>query len=153
MPKKRQYHGKSGTRTYYSWHAMLQRATDPKSKDYHRYGAVGIGLDEAWWVEFSEFLKDMGEAPEGLTLDRIDNTKGYSATNCRWATPSQQQDNRSNSRKVEYQGREQTLREWFTELNLDPPLFKRVWARVYNQGMSLEKAITPGKMKTGTKPK
>lgn len=88
--------GQKGTATYRSWLAMRMRCNrvdrDPEAK----YAGRGIGYDPRWDI-FEEFLKDMGERPEGMTLDRVDNNVGYSVTNCRWATPVQQARNRRNA--------------------------------------------------------
>ena len=86
-------HGFKYTGTYSSWCAAKDRATNPNSKDFHRYGAAGIGM-AVRWLRFENFLADMGERPKGTTLDRIDGTKGYEPGNCRWATPLEQARNK-----------------------------------------------------------
>lgn len=85
-----EYHGGSKTKTYKSWMKMLERCYDPSSVSYDEYGERGILVCEEWKNSYKNFLKDMGERPEGCTLDRIDNTKGYFKENCRWATHQQQ---------------------------------------------------------------
>jgi hypothetical protein len=82
------------TGAYSSWICMKQRCYDPNSKNYKYYGARGITVCFEWVDSFENFLRDMGERPKGLTLDKIDNNKGYSKENCRWATRQQQTDNR-----------------------------------------------------------
>jgi hypothetical protein len=67
---------------------------------------------------FSQFLKDMGEAPEGLSLDRKDNDLGYSKDNCRWADPVTQSNNISTNHLVSYKGRTQTISLWARELGV-----------------------------------
>lgn len=85
---------RQGTKTYYIWAAMIQRTTNPKNVDYQKYyGARGITVCDRW-RDFSCFLEDMGEKPDGLTLDRIDNDGNYEPSNCRWATPLAQSKNK-----------------------------------------------------------
>lgn len=79
--------------TYVSWHAMIGRCCSPTHKDYPRYGGAGIDVCDEW-QDFEKFLAEMGERPEGTTLGRKDNKKGYFKDNCSWQTPSQQSLNR-----------------------------------------------------------
>jgi len=79
--------------TYITWKSMLQRCNDPNATGYERYGGRGIKVCARWLV-FESFLSDMGERPEGRSLDRRDNEKGYEKSNCRWATRLEQRHNR-----------------------------------------------------------
>lgn len=88
--------GRKATPTYYVWAAMIQRCTNPKNRDWASYGGRGITVDTRW-RDFKEFLADMGEKPDGLTLDRIDNNGDYGPSNCRWTTTKIQANNKRNS--------------------------------------------------------
>lgn len=81
-------------RTYRSWQNMMCRCTNPKATRYQQHGAKGITVCDRWRL-YDLFLNDLGERPEGTTLDRIDNDRGYNPDNCRWSTYSEQCHNRS----------------------------------------------------------
>ena len=83
----------SKTPTYISWDCMKQRCLNPKNISYKNYGGRGIMICERWMV-FENFLADMGERPEGMTLDRIDNDGHYEPSNCKWSTWNDQASNR-----------------------------------------------------------
>ena len=85
-------HGCSGTSEYGSWEAMIQRCRNPNDKRYKDYGGRGISIC-ARWLDFRNFLADMGKRPKGLTLERINNDGNYTPKNCTWATLKEQQHN------------------------------------------------------------
>jgi len=89
-------HRKKASRTYRAWVGMWTRTTNPKCKSAKYYFERGILIEESRWQDFAEFLKEKGECPPGKSLDRINNNRGYSPQNCRWATPLEQ--NRNTSR-------------------------------------------------------
>lgn len=91
-------HGMARTPTYKTWISMRSRCTNESDVNYSQYGGRGISVCDEWLSEFTVFLADMGEQPEGLSLDRIDNDKGYSKENCRWATAKEQHRNKRNSK-------------------------------------------------------
>lgn len=103
-------HGMEGTPTYRSWKAMKERCLKHSHKSYHSYKDKEICIQ--WINSFESFLSDMGERPDGTSLDRIDNNKGYCKENCRWATPKEQSRNRKNTIHLEINGVTKTLPEW-----------------------------------------
>jgi len=87
-------HGLSRHPLYSSWSTMKSRCYNPNSTKYHLYGGRGIEICDRWKDSFVNFLEDMGERPNGCSLDRIDGNKGYSPENCKWSTYSDQNRNR-----------------------------------------------------------
>lgn len=128
---------KAHKKTHQCWRDMQQRCYNPNNKKYPIYGGRGITISDRWLESYNNFLEDMGEKPEGYTIDRIDNSKGYSKENCRWATPKQQAYNRRTNRFVTYKGQTKTLMEWCEELGWNHnKLRKRL------ESMPLEKAFS-----------
>ena len=114
-------HGYKHTITYSSWRAAKHRAMCKTSKDFKRYGGAGIGFSERW-LNFENFLSDMGERPIGTTLDRIDPYKGYAAGNCRWATPKEQSMNRKDIVFVVVDGERVPLVEYARKIGVNRKL-------------------------------
>lgn len=106
-------HGKSKTRIYKIWAKIKERTLCPTDKAYPRYGGAGIGMCEEWASSFEAFYEDMKDGyADGLSIDRIDNSKGYSPDNCRWATNKEQQNNKTNNVRIELDGVTKTIAEW-----------------------------------------
>jgi hypothetical protein len=93
-------HGLTYTNEYYIWKAMKQRCYNPKHKSWKNYGNRGIKICDRWLNSFQNFLEDMGTkpAPE-YSIDRINNDGNYEPSNCKWATKSEQNNNKRNNKK------------------------------------------------------
>lgn len=130
-------HKMGKTPEYAAWWAMHDRCTNPKNSNFRYYGARGISVCEQW-ATFEAFYADMGPCPEGLTLDRIDNDGNYEPGNVRWATRTQQQNNRSNSKKYEHDGLALTVAQWAKKTGIEDATLR---ARL-NHGWSVVRAIT-----------
>lgn len=125
-------------RTYQSWYDMKRRCLDPTHKDYKHYGGRGI-LVHPDWSSFGNFINDMGERPDRLTLDRKDNDGNYEKMNCRWASRSQQQNNCRRTRLVTCHGITKSATQWSKFLGVtDGALFHYA---TYH-GLTLEAAIS-----------
>lgn len=105
--------------TYMIWLGMRRRCNNPNEPIYKYYGGRGITIDPSW-NDFETFLNDMGYRPEGLELDRIDNDKGYSASNCRWVSRTENIKNRNNSIWFTIDGETKILSEWIREYGYNP---------------------------------
>jgi len=112
--------------------SMIQRCHNPKSSGYAKYGAKGIKVCDEWLNDYEKF-KEWALSTEyelGLTIDRIDNSKGYSPDNCRWATIIEQSNNKTTNILITYENEIMTLKQWCEKLNLS---YKTVFAR-YQEG-------------------
>lgn len=110
-------HGYTGKSEYKIWGQMLDRCRNPQNPHYCNYGGRGISVDPRW-LSFENFIKDMGDRPHGLTLDRIDNNGNYCKDNCQWISLKDQQRNKRNNRLITYQGKTLCLSSWAIFLNM-----------------------------------
>lgn len=111
-------HGRCHTREYAAWLNMRQRCTNSNRPDWMHYGERGITICPAW-DSFEQFYADMGNAPLGHSLDRIDVNGNYEPGNCRWATHTEQMRNTRANRFITFRGKTQTLRAWSEELRVN----------------------------------
>ncbi len=111
--KRNRTHGMRHSRVYYIYQGMKQRCNNPKHCSYKDYGAKGISVCDEWMVfeKFYEWAMSNGYS-ESMTIDRIDNTRGYSPDNCRWVSAFKQASNRKNNHNVTWNGETHTLAEW-----------------------------------------
>lgn len=131
-------HGYTGTKVHRTWLSMKRRCDNPNASNYYLYGGRGITYCNRWG-RFENFLEDMGDVPEGMSLDRIDNSKDYSPENCRWATTIEQANNKRNNRFIEHRGEKKTLSEWARVAGVST---RTLFARLNVQHWDMERAIT-----------
>ena len=119
------------TALYEVWCNMRRRCTEPTNKCYARYGERGIKVC-AEWSSFEQFAADVGEIPEGKTLERVDNDGDYVPENVVWATPKEQANNRSTNVYLTIDGVSKTTAEWADFYGLDVTGYKRAHERMKN---------------------
>jgi len=131
-------HGLSKHPLYKTYKAMLHRCNNEKDPQYYNYGGRGITVCDRWLESFENFLEDMGERPEGTTLDRINNNQGYQKDNCRWATQTEQCRNTRKNHLLTYKGETLSLEEWGEKYSIKP---NTILTRI-RRGWSVEDSIT-----------
>ena len=131
-------HGQTDTRLYRIYRHMINRCTNPNDVRYDKYGGRGISVCDEWST-FEGFYKWAVGAGyrDDLSIDRIDNDKGYCPDNCRWATNDIQANNKSNVIMLEYGGKKQSIAAWANELGMP---YKKLHKRIYN-GWDVERAL------------
>ena len=131
-------HGMHGTPEYSSWNSLKDRCLNPNRRSFATYKDRGVC--DRWIESFEDFYSDMGPRPSlKHTIDRIDNNKGYSPENCRWALPPQQARNKSTNVNLTFKGKTQCLVDWAEELGIKPITLH---ARIRQYGWSVERALT-----------
>lgn len=121
------------------WYGMIHRTPNPDHSEFVRYGARGITVCDEWH-SFECFHQDMkdGYLP-GLSIDRIDNDKGYCKQNCKWATKKEQANNRRTSKLFTIDGVTKTLAQWTEQSGLKSSTVRQ---RLYGYGWSIERALS-----------
>lgn len=130
--------GRKKTSTYTVWKSMRHRCNNPRNKQYMDYGGRGITVCERW-ENFENFYADMGDRPEGLSLDRINNDKGYSPDNCRWSTSSEQCKNKRKTKRFLYKGEMLTVTDIAEQTGIRQ---QTLWKRLVGKGEDPVIAIT-----------
>lgn len=132
-------HGECRSRLYSVYCEIKNRCYNKRDKSYKWYGAKGIKVCEKWsdYILFQRWAYAHGYK-EGMSLDRIDNTKDYSPDNCRWVNAKVQANNKSNNHYLTYKGRTQTLIQWSEELGINYDTLK---SRINRSHWSVEKAF------------
>ena len=129
------------TKEYTIWRGIKDRCLNPKNKNYKNYGGRGIKIDASWIDDYGAFLKDMGRAPKGSpTIDRINTLGNYEASNCRWATWKEQQNNRTNNKLISFNGKTMNASDWSSVTGIK---YGTIIMRLH-RGWSNEKTLTNG---------
>ena len=132
-------HNGTGTRLYHIWANMIQRCTNENNKCWARYGGRGITVCDEWFyfTNFKKWALENGYS-ENLSIDRINVNKGYSPTNCRWSDSITQANNKRTNHYIDYRGRNLTISQWATLLQISP---KTISTRL-QRGWSVERTLT-----------
>lgn len=138
----KQTHGhaleRNQSKTYHTWSSMKRRCYNKKASNYDRYGGRGIQVCDRWLNSFENFLEDMGEKPDGMTIERLKSNGNYAPENCKWADNIEQANNKSNNRILDFDGKSMTVAQWARELGLS---YKTLSLRLL-RGWSVEKTLT-----------
>lgn len=137
--EKRLTHGRSRTSdpTYQSWNHMKDRCRNKNHVAYPRYGGSEVTVCDRW-LDFDNFVADMGNRPLGTTLDRLNRQGNYEPGNCAWKTPKEQANNRKSSRLITFNGITKSLTDWAASCGVkDTTLAYRL-----DNGWPIEEAIT-----------
>ena len=121
-----------------AWRLMIRRCNDVNFPDYSRYGARGIKICDRW-LDFNNYLEDMGDRPLGYEIDRIDNNDDYKLDNCRWSTKKEQANNRRSNHKITYKGLIMNLKQWAEFVGIKRSTLDM---RIRHYNWTIEKALT-----------
>jgi len=135
---ERSTHGMRNSKTYRTWVNMKSRCNNKNSQSYKNYGGRGIKFCKSW-NKFENFYKDMGDKPEGRTLDRINNSGDYCKENCRWTDWETQANNRRGNVFIEFKNDKLTISQWERKLGIKRATLNGRLRR----GWSVERALTP----------
>jgi hypothetical protein len=129
-------HGMKDTPIHRIWWSMMQRCHDKNSHAYARYGGRGINVCVKW-QEFSAFYADMGNKPDNMSLERIDNNGDYEPSNVKWATATEQANNRRSNKFIEFDNKRLTIAQWASFAGIKTSL---LWARL-KRGIPMHEAL------------
>jgi|688.fasta_scaffold1186260_1 hypothetical protein len=135
-------HGQSGkpqirTKAYKAWANMKDRCVNTKASRYKYYGGKGVKVCDEW-QSFENFYRDMGDVPDGTSLDRIDTNGDYEKSNCRWATTMEQAANKTNNMVLDIGNEKIHLAEAARRY---PIKMQTIWARVKKHGWTDRQAL------------
>ena len=133
-------HGLAYTGLYPIWIAMKDRCFNCNNREYYCYGGRGITVCDEWKDNFQVFYEwaNKNGYKRGLTIDRIDNNKGYCPENCRWTTMKEQANNKRTNHYITYKNETHTLTEWAEKLGIKERVLS---SRINNLKWTIEKAF------------
>lgn len=135
--QRREFSRATHPREQKAWQNMWARCTYAAHPSYPAYGGAGVTVSPAW-KSFEQFMRDMGPRPDGGTIDRIDNSRGYSKDNCRWASREDQANNRRSNVFVEINGESRTIAQWARHFGIRDSVVR---TRLY-RGWPAHRALT-----------
>jgi hypothetical protein len=130
------------SRAYSCWSEMKQRCLNPNNSQYKDYGGRGIIVCKRWLEKetgFANFLSDMGNPPDMMTIERLDNNGSYSPDNCKWATRKEQGNNKRNNRFLSHEGETRTLSQWADYIGINQDT---LGCRLNSYHWSIEKTLS-----------
>ena len=131
-------HGKNKTRTHRIWNAMKERCSKESQYGYKNYGGRGIKICSRWLNSFENFFTDMGECPDGYSLERIDVNGDYCPENCKWIPMRDQSLNTRRTKYIPYKGEMKSVSYVAREIGMP---YHTLYGRIFNYGFSVEEAI------------
>ena len=140
-------HGKSSTPVYRVYRSMLDRCNNANTPNFSEYGGRGIKVCDRWAKDFAAFSADMGPRPDGCSIDRVDNDKGYEPGNCRWATRKEQNRNTRRNKVLDHNGKSLCIAEWAEVTGIHEAIIRQR----LTLGWTVERVLTePAKKMTPT---
>jgi hypothetical protein len=132
-------HGLTGTAEYRTWAKIKSRCFYPDDPDYPDYGGRGITVCRPW-LDFAQFIAAMGPRPSARhSIDRIDVNGNYEPSNCRWASPEQQANNKRTNRRISFEGKTMNLVQWAAQTGINADA---IYARLDKLHWPVQKALT-----------
>lgn len=150
MRKLPRLHGESKTRLHNCWTEIKRRCLWSGADNFHNYGGRGITVHPPWVMDYRRFAayvrKHIGDPRPGMSIDRIDNERGYVPGNIRWADRVTQSSNTRRNVWVEYDGKRMTMKQWAAHLNIN---YWTLVSRIKKRKMPIAVALSSAKLPTG----
>lgn len=126
------------SKSYSIWKHITQRCLNKNNPSYKNYGGRGITICERW-KDYANFFADMGDCPEGMSIDRIDNNGNYEPSNCRWADKKTQANNTRTNIFIKHDGETLTIKQWSEKLSIP---YLTLYQRIFKLSWPIKRAFT-----------